>query len=173
MFMLFLATVGTVFVCSFKNTFGRLMGVALNLHTIVREFINFSYWTFPVALAIKKKKTACKAGDTGGVGSISGSGRCPGGGHGSPLQYSCLENPMDRGAWRATVHGVTKSQTRLKRHKHIELSNTWHSCEFIYFSKKMSSTKVFIFSINFLQIFGLKSFLGISIFWNYCIYLVF
>ena len=55
MLMLFLATMGTVFVCSFKNTFGRLMGVALNLHTIVREFINFSYWTFPVALAIKKK----------------------------------------------------------------------------------------------------------------------
>ena len=38
-----------------------------------------------------------------------------GGGHGNPLQYSCLENPMDRGAWRATVHGVTKSRTRLKR----------------------------------------------------------
>ena len=41
----------------------------------------------------------------------SGSGRSPGGGHGNPLQYSCLENPMDRGAWRATVHEVTKSQT--------------------------------------------------------------
>ena len=45
---------------------------------------------------------------------IPGSGRSPGGGHGNPLQYSCLENPMDRGAWRATVHGVTKSWTRLK-----------------------------------------------------------
>ena len=43
------------------------------------------------------------------------SGRSPGGGHGNPLQYSCLENPMDRGAWRATVHKVTKSQIRLKR----------------------------------------------------------
>ena len=42
-------------------------------------------------------------------------GRSPGEGHGNPLQYSCLENPMDRGAWWATVHGVTKSQTRLKR----------------------------------------------------------
>jgi len=41
-------------------------------------------------------------------GSISGSGRFPGGGHGNPLQYSCLENPMDRGAWRAAVHGVTE-----------------------------------------------------------------
>ena len=44
-------------------------------------------------------------------GSIPGSRRSPGGGHGNPLQYSCLENPRDRGAWRATVHGVTKSQT--------------------------------------------------------------
>ena len=49
------------------------------------------------------------------LGSVPGSGRSPGGGHGNPLQYSCLENPMDRGAWRAAVHGVTKSQTRLKR----------------------------------------------------------
>ena len=46
-------------------------------------------------------------------GSISGWGRSPGGGHGNSLQYSCLENPMDRGAWRATVHGVTESQKQL------------------------------------------------------------
>ena len=49
------------------------------------------------------------------VGLIPESGRFPGGGHGDPLQYSCLKNPMDRGAWRATVHRVAKSQTRLKR----------------------------------------------------------
>ena len=47
--------------------------------------------------------------------SIPGSGRSPGEGHGSPLQYSCLENPRDRGGWTATVHGVAQSQTRLKR----------------------------------------------------------
>ena len=47
--------------------------------------------------------------------SIPGLGRSPGGGHGSPLQHSCLEKPMDRGAWWATVHGVTKSRTQLKR----------------------------------------------------------
>ena len=47
------------------------------------------------------------------MGSIPGSGRSPGGGNGNPLQYSCLENPMDRGAWLAVVHGVTKNQTRL------------------------------------------------------------
>ena len=56
------------------------------------------------------KESACSAGD---LGSIPGLGRSPGGGHGNPLQYSCLENPMDRGAWRATVHRVAKSRTRL------------------------------------------------------------
>ena len=57
---------------------------------------------------------SAKAEDVRDTGSITGLGRSPGGGHGNPLQYSCLENPMDRGAWRATVHGVTKSQTQLK-----------------------------------------------------------
>ena len=50
----------------------------------------------------------------GDLGLIPGSGRSPGVGNGNPLQYSCLKNPIDRGAWRATVHGVAKSWTRLK-----------------------------------------------------------
>ena len=50
------------------------------------------------------------------MGSISEWGRSPGGEHGNPLQYSCLKNSMDRGAWWATVHGVTKSQAQLKQH---------------------------------------------------------
>ena len=49
------------------------------------------------------------------MGLISGLEKSPGGVHGNPLQYSCLENPRDRGAWRATVHGVAKIQTRLKQ----------------------------------------------------------
>ena len=56
------------------------------------------------------KESACNAGDTV---SIPGSERPPGEGNGNPLQYSCLENPMDRGAWRAAVHGVVRSQTGL------------------------------------------------------------
>ena len=47
------------------------------------------------------------------VGSVPGLGRSPGGGNGNPLQYFCLENPMERGAWQATVHGITKSLTQL------------------------------------------------------------
>ena len=56
-----------------------------------------------------------KAGDIRDLGSIPGSGRFPGGGHGNPLLYSCLENPMDRGAWQATIHTVVKRWTQLKQ----------------------------------------------------------
>ena len=61
------------------------------------------------------KESACNVGDPG---SIPGSGRFPGEGNGNPLQYSCLENTMDRGAWWATVHGVTKSWTQLSTRTH-------------------------------------------------------
>ena len=57
------------------------------------------------------KYPTANAGDARDAGSIPGLGRSPGGGHGNPLQYSCLENPMDRGAWWATVHRVAKSHT--------------------------------------------------------------
>ena len=60
-------------------------------------------------------ESACNAGD---ASAIPASGRPPGGGHDNPLQYSCLENPMDRGAWRGTVHGVTKSQTNIHTYAH-------------------------------------------------------
>ena len=57
------------------------------------------------------KNPPADAGDVRDVSSIPGSGRSPGGGHGNPLQYSCLENPMDRGTWQAVVHGVAESDT--------------------------------------------------------------
>ena len=64
-------------------------------------------------MALLVKNLPANAGDVRGASLIPGSGRSPGGGHDNPLQYSCLENPMDRGPWRATVHRVAKSQTRL------------------------------------------------------------
>ena len=67
---------------------------------------------FPSGLS--SKESAFNARDTGDVASIPGSGRSPGEGNGYPLQYSCLENPMDRGVWRASVNRVTKSWTQLK-----------------------------------------------------------
>ena len=56
------------------------------------------------------KSSPANAGDVGDAGSIPGSGRSPGGEHGNPVQYSCLENPMDKRTWRATVDGVAKSR---------------------------------------------------------------
>ena len=68
---------------------------------------------FPGGVVVKNPPA--NAGDAGVTGLIPGSGRLPGGGNGNPLQYSCLENPMDRGAWWTIVHGVPKSQwTQLK-----------------------------------------------------------
>ena len=66
------------------------------------------------------KGSACNAGD---LGSVSGLGRSPGEGNSHPLQYSCLENSMDRGVWWATVHGVTESDTTyIYIHIHIQMS---------------------------------------------------
>ena len=68
---------------------------------------------------LEVKNLPASAGDVRDMGSIPGLGRSPGGGHGNPLQYSYLENPMDRGAWQAIVHGVTKSWTRLSMRKNV------------------------------------------------------
>ena len=70
-------------------------------------------WASQVALVVKNPPA--NVGDVKDVGSIPGSGRSPEGGHSNPFQYSCLENPIDRGPWWATGHMVTKSQTRLKQ----------------------------------------------------------
>ena len=74
-----------------------------------------------MVLVVKNPPT--RTGDIRDMGSFLGLRRYPGGGHGNPLQCSCLENPMNRGTWRAIVHRVTKSQTQLKRlstHAHKE-----------------------------------------------------
>ena len=62
------------------------------------------------------KESTCNAGDTRDSGLIPGLERSPGGGNGNPLQYYCLENHMDRGAWWATVHGAPKSQIHVSKH---------------------------------------------------------
>ena len=65
-------------------------------------------------VALVVKNLPANAGDIKDTGSIPWWGKSPGGGHGNPLQYSCLENPMNRRAWIAAIHRVTKTQTRLK-----------------------------------------------------------
>ena len=71
-------------------------------------------------MALAVKNSPANAEDVRDTGSIPGLGRSPGGGHGSPLQYSCLENPMDRGAWWATVHRIAMSWARLKRFRMLK-----------------------------------------------------
>ena len=82
------------------------------------------------------KNPPANAGDVRDVGSIPGSGRSPGEGHGSPPQDSCLENPMDRGAWLATVHGAAKSWTQLSA-AHMEIGHTLYVCLLISNSWKI------------------------------------
>ena len=76
--------------------------------------VRYWMWT-PAGLlqSLTGKESTCNVGDTGDVGLIPGLARSPGGAYGNPLQYSCLGNPVDRGAWRATVHGVAKNSTQL------------------------------------------------------------
>ena len=84
------------------------MCVYTHTHTHIYIYIYIYLWGFPGGS--NSKESTSNAGD---LGSVSGSGRSPGEENGYPLQYSCLENSMDRGAWRATVPGITKSWTRL------------------------------------------------------------
>ena len=79
-------------------------GVKIILHNLVLFFRS------KCGNGSEGKEAVCDVGDPG---SIPGLGRSPGEGNGNPLQYSCLEIPMDRGAWQATVHGVAKSWTRM------------------------------------------------------------
>ena len=86
-------------------------------------------WAWGLRWWLSGEESACNAEAAGDKSSIPGSGRSPGGGHGHPLQYSVLKNPMGRGAWWATVHGVPKSQTQLKllsRHAWMALEGITH-----------------------------------------------
>ena len=87
-----------------------------SLHSALQQILSqiqyvadIVYISFPDGSA--SKEFACNTGDIGYLGSIPESGRSPGQGNGNPFQYFCLDNPMDRGAWWATVHGVTRNQT--------------------------------------------------------------
>ena len=85
------------------------------LHSCKKTFIAKKKKKKVLLWWLSGKESTCNVGAPGDEGLILGFGRSPGGEHGNPLQYSCLENPMDRGAWQAIAHRVTKSQTWLKR----------------------------------------------------------
>ena len=104
-------------------TFTRLRVVIIYFSSLVVIYSYVSLWfnfsdlsKFTLLIDVlaqwlSSKESACNARATGDMGSVPGLGRSPGGWHSNPLQYSCLENPKNRGAWWATVHAVTKSQT--------------------------------------------------------------
>ena len=97
------------------------------------------------------KNLHANAGDIRDAGLIPGLGRSPGGGHGNPLQCSCLENPVDRGAWWATVHRVAKSQTQLKRlriHAHPAYLNVALSVSF--------KCEIELFLVSLVMVYFLK-----------------
>ena len=105
----------------------RIMGTYFNQSTL-RAALKF-YWASQMALMVKN--LPANAGDRRHTGSIPGSEKFPGEGNDNPLQYSCLENPRDRGVWWAAVQGVTKSQTQLStQHRYL---GEYHSAE-NYFS---------------------------------------
>ena len=93
---------------------GSLVGCSLWGHRVGHDWSDLAaaaaaavwLWGFPGGAS--GKEPACQCRRCKRLGLIPGSGRSPGGGHGNPLEYSCLENPLDRGAWRATVYGVTE-----------------------------------------------------------------
>ena len=94
------------------NSTFELAKESLNLQTVETLHTYEETWASRVALVVLN--LPAKAGDTRDMDSTPGPGRSPGGGHDDPLQYFCLENPLDRGAWWATVHRVAKSRTQLK-----------------------------------------------------------
>ena len=90
---------------------------------IVKCFLSVLGYFRASQVVLVVKNLCANAGDGRDVGAMPRLGRSPGAEHGNPLQYSCLENPMDRGAWRATVHGVPKSQMQLGALWHYVISS--------------------------------------------------
>ena len=115
------------------------------------------------------KNPPANAGDTGDMDSIPGSGRSPGGEYGSPLWYSCLENPMDRGDWWATVHGVTNSWARLKWLS-LHTCNKFHD---ITLKQLTPPAPITIFPFSFISSKNLKQrlFMFHMSTWSNCVHL--
>ena len=137
--------------CDFSTSLGKKLMVCLSVTE--KQSLRRS-WCFRHSLytdGSAGKESACRAGDTGDVGLIPGFGRSPGGGNDNPFQYSCLGNPMDRGAWQAKVHGVTENWTGQCTCIHTHTRRSWcFRCSFYreILSPKMNSSKC-----NFLNIY--------------------
>ena len=125
----------------------------MNFHAEMKELFVYSVDILWASQAMQwYKNPPANAGDIRDVGSIPGSGRSPGGGNDNPLQYSCLENPMDRGASWAIVHGVPKSQTQqsywawthtqIHIHTYTVLALLSMFCCFLKFASKITPLRI-------------------------------
>ena len=110
--------------CHIETTGMHLNFLSYFICLCLKHFID----SFLVARLVKN--LPANAGDAGDVDLIPGSGRSPGEGNGNPLQYACLKNSIDRGAWQATVHGVSNTRTQLSKHPYT------HTNDFICFCLK-------------------------------------
>ena len=116
---------------------------SLLLISIFRSSLEDTKFEFRLPWWLSSKESACKAGTEGYEGSCAGLGRSPGGRHGSPLQYSCLENALDRGPGGLQSHGVTKIRTRLKwlsMHTH---KSEFCQCYTLYLEREESMKLLF------------------------------
>ena len=112
--------------------------IRLNINDIIKVNFTCLFWLFYMCRGFPhssiSKESACKAGDHR-QHRRHGSGSSPGGGNGNPLQYACLRNPMDRGAWWAKVHGVAKHRTWLSNQATATVSNLrWHMWRSLHFN---------------------------------------
>ena len=114
---------------------GKEYDKAVHCHPAYLTFMQSTSWASQVALVVKNP--SANAGDIRDEDSIPGSGRYPGGGHGNPLQYSCLKNPMDWGVCWATVYRVAKSWTQLKLLTHTHT----HRCMHIMWNARLDESQ--------------------------------
>ena len=122
-------------------------------------FSTISLWGFPAGAMVKN--LLASAVDAGVMGSIPGLGRSPGKGNGNPLQYSWLENPMDRGVWWAIVHGISTNQTRLSDSAHPHTISLYSRSTLLLHNKNFYNSS-FIFGITTLNKVRHKSSLPLS-----------
>ena len=106
---------------------GYQFAIVFTFSWIYYKLSKYHFKGLPGQLSGKEPASSVSTGDTEDAGSIPGLARCPGGENGNPLQYSCLENPIDRGAWQARVHGIAKSQTGLSVRVHTHTHTHTHT----------------------------------------------
>ena len=154
--------------CSSTHSYNLLLSINFLFYYLFYNMIPL-YQSFPGDSVVKNLPAMQELQET--MGSVPGSARAPGGGHGSSLQYSCLENPMDWGAWRAIVTNITKRQTEVT--KHSAHSTALSARVYLNFTQQFLLTANFIFNQEGVQTHNYH--LSYASYWNnlMCIFFLF